>query len=154
MSRSAKIDLLIFKEGLLIIMKKTPLIIGAVVVVLALVAVIATSGKKDTMSMGSTDTMSAKSKMDSVPADAVATNKVEIADYKFGSGAIKVKVGTTVTWTNTDPVRHNIVADDGGMPNGELFGKGETYSYTFSKAGTFKYHCAPHAYMHGTVIVE
>lgn len=136
-------------------MKKTPLIIvGALVVVLALVAIIATSGKKDTMSMGSDKSMTSKTSMDSAPVDAVATDKVEIANYKFGSGAIKVKVGTTVTWTNTDPVRHNVVADDGGMPNGELFGKGETYTYTFTKAGTFKYHCTPHPYMHGTVVVE
>ena len=139
-------------------MKKTPLIIvAAAVVVIGLVAIIATTGKKDSTSTSSESSMSEstpKDSMASAPADAVATDKVEISNYKFGTGAIKVKVGTTVTWTNTDPVRHNVVADDGGMPNGDLFGKGETYSYTFTKAGVFKYHCTPHPYMHGTVVVE
>ena len=149
---------LFFKERKISIMKKTPLIIvAAAVVVIGLVAIIATTGKKDSTSTSSESSMSEstpKDSMASAPADAVATDKVEISNYKFGTGAIKVKVGTTVTWTNTDPVRHNVVADDGGMPNGDLFGKGETYSYTFTKAGVFKYHCTPHPYMHGTVVVE
>src|SRR3989338_1937486 len=35
-----------------------------------------------------------------------------------------------------------------------LLGQGETYSYTFSTPGIFNYHCAPHPYMKGKIIVE
>lgn len=83
-------------------------------------------------------------------------NSVMIANYKFAPTPIKVKQGTTVTWTNSDTARHNIVADDGqpaGGPSGPLFGKGETYKFTFNTVGTFKYHCEPHPYMHGSVEV-
>lgn len=88
-------------------------------------------------------------------ANAVEADAVKIADYKFGPDTIKVKVGTKVTWTNTDAVKHNISPDSptGDFKAGDLFGKDASYSFTFSKAGTFKYHCDPHPYMHGTVVV-
>lgn len=134
-------------------MKKTPaIIIAAVVVVIALVAVVAaSSGKKSTTESMNTST-SAKSS--SAASTAVAADKVVISNYMFGPADIKVKVGTTVTWTNSDSVKHNVVSDDNMMPDGKLIGKDETYTYAFTKAGTYKYHCSPHPYMHGSVIVE
>ncbi|MDL2341567.1 MAG: plastocyanin/azurin family copper-binding protein [Patescibacteria group bacterium] len=136
-------------------MKKTPaIIIGTVVVVIALVAIVAaSSGKKnttDTAMSGNTDSSSTSAST----SNAVAADKVTIANYMFGPADIKVKVGTTVTWTNTDSVKHNIVSDDNMMPDGKLIGKGEAYTYTFTKSGTYKYHCSPHPYMHGSVVVE
>lgn len=140
-------------------MKKTPvIIIGAVVVVVAFVAIIAASaGKKDSMATG--DSMSSNSSSSSqsntpAPMDATATNAVTISNYMFGPTAVKVKVGDTVTWTNNDSVRHNVVGDDNELPEGKLIAKGETYSYTFKKAGVYNYHCSPHPYMKATVVVE
>ena len=132
-------------------MKKTPvIIIAAVVVVIALVAIVAASGGKKT----STPATSSDSMSSSAATNAVMADKVTISNYMFAPGDIKVKVGTTVTWTNNDSVKHNVVSDDGKMPDGQLIGKGETYTYTFAKAGTYKYHCSPHPYMHGSVTVE
>lgn len=87
--------------------------------------------------------------------NAVATNAVSITNYMFGPTAVKVKVGDTVTWTNQDAVHHTVTADtaSAAAPNGPLIGKGETYSFKFTKAGTYTYHCMPHPYMHGTVVV-
>ena len=133
-------------------MKKTPvIIIAAVVVVIAIVGIVAASGGKKTSSSNTagTDNMSS-----SAVANAVAADKVTISNYMFAPGDIKVKMGTTVTWTNQDSVKHNVVSDDGMMPDGKLIGKDETYTYTFTKAGTYKYHCSPHPYMHGSVTVE
>lgn len=79
--------------------------------------------------------------------------EVEIEDFAYVSAAITIKVGTTVTWTNKDSVRHTVSSDTGLFESG-LFGKGESFSHTFTEAGTFTYHCAPHPYMKGTVIVE
>ncbi|MBC7707784.1 cupredoxin domain-containing protein [Polaromonas sp.] len=141
-------------------MKKTPaIIIGAVVVVIALVAVVAassSSNKNDpsTMSEGMSSSSMSDSTSSTSSADAVATDKVMISNYMFTPGDIKVKVGTTVTWTNGDSVKHNVASDDDKMPEGKLIGKDETYTYTFTKAGTYKYHCTPHSYMHGSVTVE
>jgi amicyanin len=88
-------------------------------------------------------------------ANAVATDQVEIENYSFTPAVIKVKVGTKVTWTNKDSVQHNIVADTASpdAPDGDLIAKGESYSFTFNKAGTYTYHCSPHPYMKATVIV-
>ncbi|HEX7259654.1 MAG TPA: plastocyanin/azurin family copper-binding protein [Candidatus Saccharimonadia bacterium] len=87
------------------------------------------------------------------PAD---DKSVVIQNYTFNPNPLKVKKGTTVTWTNTDTAKHNVEVDDGqpaGGPNGPLFGKNETYQFTFANAGIFKYHCSPHPYMHGSVEV-
>lgn len=88
--------------------------------------------------------------------EAVATSSVVIKDFAFSPANITVKVGTKVTWTNQDDVQHDVVSDDGSSdgPNGDLLSKGQNYSFTFTKAGTYKYHCSPHPYMKGTVTVS
>lgn len=86
---------------------------------------------------------------------AVSSNQVTIQNYMFSPMAITVKVGTKVTWNNQDPVHHSITADNGSQdaPNSPLIGKGESYSFTFTKVGTYSFHCMPHPYMHSTIIV-
>ncbi|MRS04355.1 hypothetical protein EG832_14240 [bacterium] len=79
--------------------------------------------------------------------------EVEIEDFAYVPATITVKVGTTVTWTNKDTVRHTVTADSGLFDSG-LFGKGESFSYTFTEAGTYSYFCIPHTYMKGVVVVE
>jgi amicyanin len=89
-------------------------------------------------------------------ANAVMTDKVDIKGYAFSPAAIKVKVGTTVTWTNQDAVAHTVTADDSASSaklSSNDIQQGGTYTYTFKTAGTYKYHCFPHPYMHGTVVV-
>lgn len=136
-------------------MKKTPIIIvSTLVVVVALIAIVAASGGKKDSSMGTNNNMTGDTTASAAATNAVMADKVVISNYKYGPEDIKVKVGTTVTWTNNDAVKHNVVSDDGKMPEGKLMAKGETYSYTFDKVGTFKYHCDPHPYMHGSVTVE
>ncbi len=83
-------------------------------------------------------------------------NAVNIQNYKFAPSPLKVKKGTTVTWTNKDIAKHNVEVDNGqpaGGPNGPLIGKGQSYSFTFNAVGTYSYHCSPHPYMKGVVEV-
>ena len=85
----------------------------------------------------------------------VAADKVRIQDFAFTPETITVKKGTAVTWTNQDTTKHTV------SPNQEtadfkasgLLAQGQTYTVTFTTAGTFPYHCAPHPDMKGTVIV-
>jgi plastocyanin len=84
-------------------------------------------------------------------AAASAGNAVTVVDFGFNPDTIKVKVGTTVTWTNTG-VTHTVTADKGLFDSG-MFKSGETFSFTFAKGGTFTYHCAIHSSMRGTVTV-
>lgn len=125
----------------------------AVVVVIIIGGVLASGGTKKTETTKASDSSSKSSSSDT--AGAVATNAVKIENYMFSPMVATVKVGDSVTWTNMDAVHHNVVADMAASdaPNGPLIGKGETYSFKFTKAGTYTFHCEPHPYMHGTVVV-
>jgi amicyanin len=86
----------------------------------------------------------------------VATNKVDISNFAFSPAAVKVSVGDTVTWTNKDSASHTVTADNASpdAPASDVLARGQTYSFTFKKAGTYSYHCEEHPYMKGTVIVQ
>jgi nitrite reductase (NO-forming) len=79
----------------------------------------------------------------------------------FSPNSITVKVGATVTWTNTDDMFHTVTSGTStgtaGTPDGTFnsgfIAPGQTWSYTFTAAGTFPYFCTPHPWMVGKVIV-
>lgn len=88
-------------------------------------------------------------------AGVIETNTVNIQDSAYEPANIRVKKGTTVTWTNQDTIRHDIVPDEEN-PNfqgSDLLGQGESYSFTFDEVGTYNYHCTPHPFMKGSVEV-
>jgi plastocyanin len=78
---------------------------------------------------------------------------VEISGYAFNPPTLTVKEGTTVTWTNSDSVVHTVTSDTGLFDSGDM-AQGATFSFTFTTAGTYVYHCLPHhAKMEGTIVV-
>ncbi len=82
-----------------------------------------------------------------------AKNAVQIANYSFSPASLTVKVGDSVTWTNGDSLGHSATADDGSFDTGVL-SSGQSGSTTFSKAGTYTYHCSVHPSMKGTIVVQ
>lgn len=82
-----------------------------------------------------------------------ATVKVDIANFAFSPDAVTINVGDTVTWTQRDFIGHTVTSDT-GLWNSPLLSSGQTFSFTFSNAGTFGYHCTPHPFMVGTVTVK
>jgi len=82
---------------------------------------------------------------------------VNVQNFSFQPQDLTVAAGTTVTWTNNDTVAHTVTWDDKSVDS-QLFGAGETFSYTFTTAGTYGYYCIPHgspgAGMHGSVTVN
>jgi plastocyanin len=78
---------------------------------------------------------------------------VTISGFAFSPASITVPVGTKVTWTNQDTATHNIISDDGSTFSSPGVPNGGTFSFTFTAAGTFAYHCGIHPSMKGTVIV-
>jgi amicyanin len=115
-----------------------------------------TNMKMGTNSSSSESTQSSQSSQQSNTSNAVEATSVVISNFAYSPPAIKVKVGQTVTWTNNDPVAHTVTADNtsSDAPNSKLLNKGESYTFTFNKAGTYAYHCTPHPYMKGTVVVS
>ncbi|HEV7587706.1 MAG TPA: cupredoxin family copper-binding protein [Longimicrobium sp.] len=71
----------------------------------------------------------------------------------FVPGTIEIQAGTTVEWTNNDPLSHSVTADDGSFSSG-LIGSGNKWRHTFATPGTYTYHCTPHPFMKGTVVVR
>ncbi len=79
------------------------------------------------------------------------TVNVAIKNFSFGQ-PVTVPVGTTVTWTNEDSTAHTVTATDNSFDSGSI-NPGATFSYTFTKAGTFNYGCTFHPNMKSTVTV-
>ncbi len=84
---------------------------------------------------------------------AMAKNAVTIQNYTFSPATLTVKVGEKVTWTNQDSVGHSATADDNSFDTG-VIAQGKSGSNTFTKAGTYTYHCSVHPMMKGTIIVQ
>ena len=78
------------------------------------------------------------------------TIHVSIVGYAYSPSQVIINKGDRVVWTNQDSVRHDVNGD--GI-EGPLLSKGETFSYTFTEAGTYNYICTPHPYMKGSIIV-
>ena len=102
-------------------------------------------------------------------ASPINTNKVSIVhgaatlgNKAFSPNLIRIKVGTTVTWTNNDNNLHTVTS---GIPNtanaGEAFDSGltalimptKTYSHKFTNTGEFSYFCRVHPTMIGKIVV-
>ena len=76
------------------------------------------------------------------------TNTVRLTNI-----SITISAGATVRWTNYDLHTHTVTSDTGLWDSGEL-APNNRHSYTFSKPGTYTYHCTVHPGMKGTVIVQ
>jgi plastocyanin len=58
-----------------------------------------------------------------------------------------------VRWTNNGRHRHTVTSYDGRTDSGEL-APGSSYTVTFTRPGTYPYHCRLHPGMRGTVVVR
>jgi plastocyanin len=69
---------------------------------------------------------------------------------------VKVKVGSTIKWTNTDEVIHNVTSQGSGpakIASKDLH-TNATFEFKVTKAGTIHYECTFHpASMNGTITV-
>ena len=84
----------------------------------------------------------------------------------FVPATLKVKVGTTVTWTDTDSISHTVttgtfvLGSDGlrssehpdGLINMPLSG-GKNVTFKFTKPGKYVYYCSIHKGMNGEIDV-
>jgi plastocyanin len=81
---------------------------------------------------------------------------IAIRDFAFRPDSIMVPVGATVTWVNCEPAiiePHTTTSDSPGWSSPQ-FSAGERFSRRFDSAGVFSYHCEPHPFMVGKVVVQ
>ncbi len=83
------------------------------------------------------------------------TVQVAYRNIAINPDTLKVKVGSTIKWTNYDSVEHNVTSE-GGVAKfaSKDFGEGGTYEIKANKPGIIHYECTIHpASMNGTIEV-
>lgn len=87
------------------------------------------------------------------PGEGARPAEVRIAQHRYEPRVATVSPGTTLRWVNEDEDPHTVTAD-----GGEFASRGidthEAFTFTFSAPGTYRYHCALHPGMTGTVVVR
>jgi len=78
---------------------------------------------------------------------------VKIDNFTFTPSQLEITAGTTVRWTNQDDLPHNIVADDKSFKS-KVLDTNDSFTYTFTQPGTYKYFCGLHPKMTATVVVK
>jgi plastocyanin len=86
------------------------------------------------------------------PTSAGGEVEVAITNFSFEPAQVSVPVGTTVKWTNKDNVPHTVTSATRDWDSGSL-SIGQSFSHTFTQAGTFAYQCTVHPTMKGTITV-
>jgi len=79
---------------------------------------------------------------------------VTIDNFTFNPAALTVKAGTTVTWINKDDIPHAIASATGAFTKSKALDTDDTFSFTFTTPGTYKYFCYLHPRMVGSIVVE
>ena len=85
--------------------------------------------------------------------DIPGSKVVVIRGFAFGPAEVRVQAGERVTWINCDQDSHTSTAD-GGEWSSPLLAPGQAFTRTYPTPGEFDYHCEPHPFMTGVVIVE
>jgi plastocyanin len=131
-------------------------IIAAIIIILIIVVggAIALNHKSTDNSYSYNSTGSSPSA--SHPSQIPSTGTINIKNMIFSPSQISIQKGGTVTWTNNDNTSHTVVDDlsnVGGPSSGDI-APGSSYSFTFTKAGSYQYHCRIHPSMRGTIVVK
>lgn len=91
--------------------------------------------------------------------------KIDIDSTGYKVANIKIKLGSTVVWTNQDTVEHTIMtgrmddtqshstSTDQNNLMSPILKNGESYSYTFNEARSYSYHCSKHSSDTGSIVV-
>jgi plastocyanin len=77
-----------------------------------------------------------------------------MVDDRFNPPSVTIKAGTTVIWVNRGADWHSVAAFDRSFESGQV-APGESFTYTFTVPGVYKFICKHHARqgMFGTIVV-
>ena len=80
-------------------------------------------------------------------------NAVAISGFAFQPAEATVKAGQAVTWTNADAADHTVTHEGGDFASKTLR-QDARFRMVFDRPGTYRYVCALHPEMKGTVVVK
>ncbi|MFI6937003.1 cupredoxin family copper-binding protein [Streptomyces sp. NPDC050287] len=84
-----------------------------------------------------------------------ASFSVTMKGYAFSPASLSVPVGSTVTWTNQDTAPHDVKTTSGPVSiHSPMLNKGQSWSFTFSTAGSYGYYCTVHPNMTAGITVR
>jgi uncharacterized protein (TIGR03118 family) len=87
-----------------------------------------------------------------------ATFTIGIQGSAFVPGNQTIQVGDTVTWMNNDSIPHTSTSGQPSAPDGKwdsgFLSAGQSFSHTFTAAGTFPYYCTVHPFMTASITVQ
>lgn len=102
----------------------------------------------------SSDATAAASDNAASAADSANTVDVLIQNYAFSPATLTIAPGTTVVWTNKDTAPHTVTVSSGPVKfSSPDLQTGDSFTYTFTTAGTYDYYCAVHPDMTASVTV-
>jgi plastocyanin len=87
------------------------------------------------------------------PTTASRTVRTGMRNINYMQSRIEISAGSTIEWTNRDPLAHTVTAVDRSFNSG-LIQPGKTFRHTFTKPGTYAFFCMPHPFMKGTIVVK
>ena len=79
--------------------------------------------------------------------------RASMREMAFRPLRIEIAAGATVVWTNSDAMVHTVSSDDGRWSSGAIE-PGATWRRRFDRPGTYSFHCTPHPFMKGVVVVR
>jgi plastocyanin len=141
------------------ISKVVGVVIVILVVAIAAVGVLYISSSRSSSSSGSNIACSDQPNSSAVQISILngASNSANGPGYSPDIITLIIGTNNSVTWTNNDPIHHTVTTSS--APAGSSFSSGDmnqgnTYSCTFTVAGTYKYYCIYHTWMTGIIMVE
>jgi plastocyanin len=106
---------------------------------------------------GSSQTMAQSSSPPATPSAKagapVRSGTVTIKSFDYNPKTVVVTKGSRLKWANDDNASHTATADDRSFDT-QTIDIGKSRTVTFTRAGTFSYHCDFHPFMKGTVTVR
>jgi amicyanin len=80
---------------------------------------------------------------------------VAMKGYAFSPASLSVPAGSTVTWTNYDTAPHDVKTTSGPLSiHSPMLNKGQSWSFTFTTAGSYGYVCTVHPDMTAGITVR
>jgi plastocyanin len=80
--------------------------------------------------------------------------EVKIDNFTFAPTTVTVVAGTTVKWSNRDDIPHTVVSEDRSTFRSKALDTDDSFSYTFTKPGTYTYFCSIHPKMVAKIVVQ
>ena len=85
------------------------------------------------------------------------TRNLRIALFQYSPSSMPARVGSPITWTNTDQIEHSVTHGTAAAPgdafDSGFFTQGQHFTFTFTAPGEYPYFCTRHPSMAGLVQV-